>query len=240
MSLWLGVPSVAMVVGWLLGRWRGVLIALATSVAWLGTVRLAVSQGSLPDDWPSLSALVAALAITCITLGLAVRLRKTSEWVKRSRSHNPVTGLVEAESFGEVVQLELHRALRYDRPFSLLYLRCDSVGHDHRARAHRPGPLGRLGREPARRRVRGAPPRDRRDPGDDGGPAASGGSGDDRRSWAGLDRRGRCGHGRRRPDRSGAHDRPGSRADAGIGKGCDEDVPPRSVCGSLSERSRLA
>ncbi len=39
-----------------------------------------------------------------------------------------MTGLVETGSFTEVVQLELHRALRYDRPFSLIYLRCDSAG----------------------------------------------------------------------------------------------------------------
>jgi GGDEF domain-containing protein len=125
MNLWLGVPTVAMVVGWLLGRWRGVLIALGTSVAWLATVRLAITHGM--PQWPSLLDMAPALALLVVTLGLAIVLREIVAWVKRSRSHNPVTGLVEAGSLTEVVQLEVHRALRYGRPFSLLYLRCDSA-----------------------------------------------------------------------------------------------------------------
>jgi GGDEF domain-containing protein len=126
MSLWLGVPTVAMIVGWLLGRWRGVLIALGASVAWLATIRLAITHAT--SQWPSLLDMAPALAILVVTLGLAVEHRKTVAWVKRSRSHKPATGLVEAGSFTEVVQLELHRSLRYDRPFSLIYMRCDSAG----------------------------------------------------------------------------------------------------------------
>lgn len=126
MSLWLGVPTVAMIVGWLLGRWRGVLIALGTSVAWLVTIRLAMTHAT--SQWPTLLDMAPALALLVVTLGLTIELRKTVDRVKRSGRQNPATGLVEAGSFTEVVQLELHRALRYDRPFSLIYLRCDSAG----------------------------------------------------------------------------------------------------------------
>jgi len=125
MNLWLGAPTVAMIVGWLFGRWRGVLIALATSVAWLATIRLAVASGT--SQWPSLLDMSPALALMVVALGLVIEFRKTAS-VKRSRSHNTVTGLVEADTFAEVVEIELRRALRYERPFSLLYLRCDSAG----------------------------------------------------------------------------------------------------------------
>jgi GGDEF domain-containing protein len=126
MTLWLGVPTVSMIVGWLLGRWRGVVIALATSFAWLATLRLALAQG--PSQWPSLVGLAPAIALLVVALGLGSELLRTRAWVQRSHRHHPETGLVEADSFAEVVDVELHRALRYDRPFSLIYLRCDSVG----------------------------------------------------------------------------------------------------------------
>lgn len=123
MSVWLVAPLAAVVVGWLVGRWRGALIALVTSFAWLAILRLAVAQGPSPS--PSWLDMAPAVAILLVTFALATELHRAVAWFQRSHRHHPDTGLVQADSFAEVVEAELDRALRYDRRFSLIYLRSD-------------------------------------------------------------------------------------------------------------------
>jgi GGDEF domain-containing protein len=124
-SVWLIGLVASAAIGWFIGRRRGALVALATSCAWLVLLRLAPVRGS--TRIPTVVELVPALAFLLVAGGLAVALMRTLAWFRRSHQQDPKTGLVRAGSFTEVVEAELDRAIRYDRQFSLIYLRSDML-----------------------------------------------------------------------------------------------------------------
>ena len=120
-STWLIGLAVSAVIGWIIGRRRGALVALATSGVWLAVLRLTSVRQS--PRLPTLVELVPALAFLVVAGGLVFAMMRTLRWFKRSHQRDPDTGLVRADSFAELVGAELTRSVRYDRPFSLIYIR---------------------------------------------------------------------------------------------------------------------
>ena len=67
--------------------------------------------------------LAPAFAFLVMTGGLVLVMMRAAQWFQESHKRDADTGLVRAGSFAELVGAELSRSMRYDRAFSLIYVR---------------------------------------------------------------------------------------------------------------------
>lgn len=106
---------------WRWGAASGVLWALAATATWM--VVETNASGIVPDA-AAWNAAVGFTLIAVIALALGA-LRKERDAVRTLAGTDHLTGVQNAGSFAEVVELERSRSLRYNRPFTLAYLDVD-------------------------------------------------------------------------------------------------------------------
>jgi diguanylate cyclase (GGDEF)-like protein len=63
---------------------------------------------------------------TVLLVWMQSMLRSTYEQINRLASHDTLTGIANRSGFYELLQAELNRKKRYDRPFTLIYFDCDN------------------------------------------------------------------------------------------------------------------
>jgi diguanylate cyclase (GGDEF)-like protein len=106
---------------WRSGPLSGALWAVVAAAAWLA-VELAVRSGTLPAaGWEA----TVRLATFLVVVAGITALRREREIVRTLAGTDHLTGVHDARSFRELVELERSRALRYDRPFTLAYMDVD-------------------------------------------------------------------------------------------------------------------
>ncbi len=106
---------------WRSGPLSGALWSVAAAVAWL-LVELSARGGTLPGA--SWEATVRLATFLVVAAGITA-LRREREIVRALAGTDHLTGVHDARSFRELVELERSRALRYNRPFTLAYLDVD-------------------------------------------------------------------------------------------------------------------
>lgn len=117
---------------WRLGTLHGVLWALAATLTW--SMVEGFSTGVV-GGWNAVIRL-GAFAFVAVTLAA---LRRERAAVRTLAGTDHLTGVLNARSFGEVVELERSRALRYNRPFTLAYLDVDGFRVVNREWGHAAG-----------------------------------------------------------------------------------------------------
>lgn len=106
---------------WRWGTSTGALWALAAAVTWLVVETNTDGIGPGVAAWNS-AARFAGFLVLALALGA---LRRERDTVRTLAGTDHLTGVQNASSFGEVVELERSRSLRYNRPFTLAYLDVD-------------------------------------------------------------------------------------------------------------------
>lgn len=110
-------------VAWRLGRGSALLWAGLAAAAWLVTQPSSDLNAGPVVYWNALGQLgvflVVALAVGAV--------RSLTEHTRSLAGTDHLTGVLDGESFQELVELERSRALRYNRPFTLAYLDVDRL-----------------------------------------------------------------------------------------------------------------
>ena len=108
---------------WFAGRRAGVLIAVLSAVAWF-TADTASRTSMLASPIPYWNALM-KLGFLVAVAWILPALKKEWEQEKQSARTDYLTKTANKRSFEVAAQMELERAQRYHRPFSLVYLDVD-------------------------------------------------------------------------------------------------------------------
>lgn len=119
-SLFYLIPIV--LVTWYAGRKFGLIISLASAVAWFGADTLAgqVYLSSVIPFWNAAVRLSFFFVVAFLLSAL-----KGLEQERLAARQDDLTGAANRRHFFEVVQAELERSQRYQRPFSVLYFDID-------------------------------------------------------------------------------------------------------------------
>lgn len=121
-------------VGWYVSRWAGVLLCIASAGIWFIADLIAVQSYELPviPYWNMIVRLGFFLFIV-ITLS---KLKTAFEHEKTLSRTDSLTGVANKRAFYDLASIEIERATRYNRPFSVAYLDIDnfksindSLGH---------------------------------------------------------------------------------------------------------------
>ncbi len=108
-------------VAWRLGAISGAFWAVAAALSW-AVVAVAVRDYDLAGaGWNGLIRLATFLALAAILAAF----RREHDAVRTLAGTDHLTAVHDTQSFRELVELELSRALRYNRPFTLAYLDVD-------------------------------------------------------------------------------------------------------------------
>ena len=106
---------------WRSGQVSGLLWAAVATATWLA-VHLVTTR-------PELSVLVWNTGVNLVGFGAAAvglaAFRRERDTVRALAGTDHLTGVLNAQSFHELVELERNRALRYNRPFTLAYMDVD-------------------------------------------------------------------------------------------------------------------
>ncbi len=109
---------------WHVGRWAGILMAVASTMSWLAADLLMLSSFSNPLI-PYLNEtfrLIVFLIITYTISGLRTALEKHRELA----GTDPLTSVANRRAFYDLANMELSKARRYQTPISVLYLDIDN------------------------------------------------------------------------------------------------------------------
>jgi diguanylate cyclase (GGDEF)-like protein len=109
---------------WLAGRWLGVLMALASALVWLLADVVAGHTVTNPVVyfWNTLI----RLGFFLIVVFLLTALRGTLEHERELNRVDSLTGAVNFRFFSTILQMEIDRMRRYERPFTLAYIDIDN------------------------------------------------------------------------------------------------------------------
>lgn len=106
---------------WRLGPISGAFWAVAGAVSWV-VVAVAVRDHAIPSaGWNGTIRLATFLVVAAVLAAF----RRDREAVRTLAGTDHLTGVHDPQAFRELVELELSRALRYNRPFTLAYLDVD-------------------------------------------------------------------------------------------------------------------
>ena len=119
---------------WRLGPLVGTLWAIVATIVWSVMVGTAIGAGVV-GGW---NAIMRLAGFGAVVLVLAA-LRRERDTVRTLAGTDHLTGVQNAGSFAEVVELERSRALRYNRPFTLAYLDVDGFRVVNREWGHAAG-----------------------------------------------------------------------------------------------------
>lgn len=108
---------------WRSGPWSGALWALAAAAAWLA-VNGSAGTGSLAAAGWNATLHLATFLVVAVVLAA---LRRERDAVRTLAGTDHLTGVQNARAFQALVELELSRALRYNRPFTLAYMDVDGL-----------------------------------------------------------------------------------------------------------------
>lgn len=109
---------------WFIGRSHGVIASLASALVWLGAD---VGSGhsysySYIPIWNSLIRLSFFVIITLLLSALRDAMEREKEFARTDY----LTGAVNSRLFFELLQMEIDRLQRYERPFTLVYIDLDN------------------------------------------------------------------------------------------------------------------
>ncbi len=122
-----------LLVTWSAGRLGGLLIALASGLAWMGAdLTTREPYGHLLMPYWNAGIRLGFFAVSAILLDGLKRERFSAR-------HDPLTGLHNRRAFFEAAELELQRCRRYRRPLTLVYLDCDDFKQVNDTRGHLSG-----------------------------------------------------------------------------------------------------
>ncbi len=113
--------TLAVVVPMITWRWGGKVGLLAA----LLVETLAMSLGSLTGGTSRLWELVASIASMFLMVAWVRLKRRQSDHDQDVARRDPLTGLLNRQAWYEQLQVEINRAARHDRPFSVVLLDCD-------------------------------------------------------------------------------------------------------------------
>ena len=124
-------------VSYLVGRWAGLAIAAVGTLGWA----LADFYSGIPYTVaaaPYWNALVRFLTfmVVCFVLG---HLKPINERLNLLASTDGLTGLLNRRAFHDLAAVEMKRAARYKRPFTVIYLDVDDFKAINDTRGHRVG-----------------------------------------------------------------------------------------------------
>lgn len=109
---------------WLMGKWPGIVASVASALSWQAADFLTGHTYSHPVIyvWNSFVRLI-IFVITALLLSI---LRSRLEIEERAARVDYLTGVGNSRYFYDVLQTELNRLVRYQRPFSLAYFDLDN------------------------------------------------------------------------------------------------------------------
>ncbi|RLG68498.1 MAG: GGDEF domain-containing protein [Methanobacteriota archaeon] len=110
-------------VTWFAGREAGILISIISTLSWLAADLLMIHSfsSSLVPYLNEAFRLITFLVITFILSGLKDALENQ----KNLAMTDPLTGIANRRAFLELASIEINRARRFKRPFSLMYMDID-------------------------------------------------------------------------------------------------------------------
>lgn len=117
---------------WRLGAAHGLLWALVATITW------SMVEGFGPGPLGGWNAVIRLGLFSFVAATLAI-LRRERETARTLAGTDYLTGVQNARSFAEVVELERTRSLRYNRPFTLAYLDVDGLRVVNREWGHAAG-----------------------------------------------------------------------------------------------------
>lgn len=110
-------------VAWRLGRGSAMLYAGLAAAAWLAAQPVSGLNAGPALFWNALGQLGVFLVVALAVVGV----RSLTDHTRSLAGTDHLTGVLDGESFQELVELERSRALRYNRPFTLAYLDVDRL-----------------------------------------------------------------------------------------------------------------
>jgi diguanylate cyclase (GGDEF)-like protein len=108
---------------WFVGRWAGVLVAVLTAAIWLASALVTTHTYSHPaiPFWN----VVARLGFLLIIASILTSLKKVLEHEQELARTDYLTRVANRRYFYEVANMEIKRARRHERPFSVAYMDID-------------------------------------------------------------------------------------------------------------------
>ncbi|MGB7539802.1 MAG: GGDEF domain-containing protein [Anaerolineales bacterium] len=99
-----------------------------------------LQSGALAGNiWPGAWATVSRLAFFLITVWLLGRQRRTMDSIRRMAMTDSLTGAYNTRTFFDMLQKEMARSRRYNRPLSLIYLDIDNFKKVNDSHGHQMG-----------------------------------------------------------------------------------------------------
>lgn len=125
LALWtLAMPAVALA-AWYGSVPRAALVAVVSAATWVGAAAIADPIDLRTPLW--YLDVGVRLAVLLLVGALAAGWRRAVVAHQENLRTDPVTGLVNAREFFGLVDAELRRALRYERPFTVIYVCVDGL-----------------------------------------------------------------------------------------------------------------
>lgn len=125
------------IVGWVVGRTAGIFFSLLAVVIWLSANTLA--GAAFVPEWVPIWNTVARLLFFMAVVTLVAELKGALVRERRLARTDPVTGIRNSRAFVEAAELEISRARRHGRPFTLAYLDLDNFKEVNDVHGHEAG-----------------------------------------------------------------------------------------------------
>jgi diguanylate cyclase (GGDEF)-like protein len=126
-----------LLVTWLIGRWAGVSISVASAITWLASDYLAGHSYFHPlvPYWNMAVRLSFFLIITWLLSELRTRLQRERHLART----DSLTNVANRRYFYDLAEMEIARALRYEHPLSIAYIDINNFKHVNDQRGHAAG-----------------------------------------------------------------------------------------------------
>jgi len=108
---------------WYVGRKQGIALSFIGAAVWLAAdiASRSIQQSALLYGWNAMVRLVFFLVVSLLLAALRLRLDREKEMARTDY----LTGAVNSRFFYELVEMEIHRSLRSQNPFSAAYIDLD-------------------------------------------------------------------------------------------------------------------